>query len=462
MYRAIVLSVLAALSTASYAIAAEDAADTPAPPPAAEAASSGQDKKPAAKTVRQKREERKFRRKLVRAQGLHVQNRCGAAYLMYLELQAQQPQNPDVLWGLGVCGALTAQFPELGQDARRQRLLDAKAAYEAYVASEQRTQYTSGSNNRVALARERAVQLDSQIAAPSAAQAETPAASPAPAPATVAAATPPPAAVAAVAPADAATQATAPATPGEAVPPSSTSPPAEAPPPAESLPAAAPASAPVAAAAAPPPPPAAAVPADAARAEVEREHAEAQAARQRGIADALEALTAALRATPNDLGLQEQWVFMAMLAERCADVMPVYLRIAEGSKSPKVHRAGAACAEATEQPREMFLALDRYVRTSPRYEISADTYRVIAEGFVDLGERGRAKHYFEQFLARVASADPHRADAERFVQGFKRARTDCFIQRGVATAALTQVGDRWVVQVRIPPNALEQAPTCGE
>jgi tetratricopeptide (TPR) repeat protein len=199
-----------------------------------------------------------------------------------------------------------------------------------------------------------------------------------------------------------------------------------------------------------------------ARAVAERDHAEAAAARRAGIADALEALTAALRANPKDLALQERWVLVATLAERCGDVMPVYLRIAEESRNPKVHRAGAACAEALEQPREVFLALERFVRTSPRWEVAPDTYRMIAEGFVDLGERGRAKHYFEQFLAFASRSDPHRAAAERFVQDFQRARTDCLVQAGAATAQLVPSGDRWVVQVRIPPNALEQAPTCGE
>lgn len=587
MHRAIVLSVIAVAFTATSAVAKKGG---PLP------------------RLDPRRDEKAFQRKLVLAQDLHVQNRCGAAYPMYLELQTQQPQNPDVLWGLGVCGALTAQFPELGADVRHQRLLDARAAYEAYVAAEKRPRYLKPSG-RVALARERAAQLATQIAALPAPAAVVAAAVPTSAPdarefpkhkdalvlcgmqafwdpdqglnpgftvelfallhanpelrvtiwmpsdwndrarrlfqatndlslkdqgfrnrhgfkpavlrefATyesrvgfigVAGAEQQPSRVtlhhsngidvtvvrcdavrgalawaveeksrqavagvgAGIRPAD---RSIVPAiaegapppgapTPEAALPPPPPSaevlPPAEPPPAAAAVPVPVPAPvadvapppavvapAPVAAAAAQPPPPAAAAPVDAAHAEAER---------------ALETLTAFLRAKPNNLTLQEAWVLTATQAERCADVMPMYLRIAEESKRPRVHQAGAACAEALKQPREMFLALERYVRTSPRWEISSDTHRVIAEGFVDLGERSRAKHYYEQFLARADRADPHRADAERFVQGFKRARTDCFVQRGVATAALTQVGDRWVVQVRIPPNALEQAPTCGE
>lgn len=607
MHRAIVLSVIAVLSTASDAVAKRGG---PLP------------------RLDPRRDEKAFQRKLALAQDLHVQNRCGAAYPMYLELQTQQPQNPDVLWGLGVCGALTAQFPELGADVRHQRLLDARAAYEAYVAAEKRSRYLKPSG-RVALARERAAQLETQIAAlPAPVLAVAVAASvPTSAPdarefpkhkdalvlcgmqafwdpdqglnpgftvelfallhadpelrvtiwmpsdwndrarrlfqatndlslkdqgfrdrhgfkpavlrefATyesrvgfigVAGAEQQPSRVtlhhsngidvtvvrcdavrgalawaveeksrqavagvgAGIRPADRsivpaiAEGASPPGAPAPEVaslpPPPSAEvlPPAEPPPAAAEVPVPVPAPvadvapppavvapAPVAAAAPPPPvapPPAAAVPVDAARAEAEREHAEAAAARRAGIASALEALTSSLRANPKDLALQEQWVLMATLAERCADVMPAYLRIAEDSKNPKVHQAGAACAEELKQPHETFLALERYVRTSPRWEISPDTYRVIAEGFVDLKERGRARHYYEQFLALADHADPHRPDAERFVQGFKQARTDCFIQRGVATAALAQVGDRWVMQVRIPPNALEQAPTCGE
>lgn len=604
MHRAIVLSVIAVAFTATSAVAKKSG---PLP------------------RLDPRRDEKAFQRKLALAQDLHAQNRCGAAYPMYLELQTQQPQNPDVLWGLGVCGQLTAKFPELGEDLRRQRLVDAKAAFEAYVAAEKRSRYTSGSSNRIALARERAAQLATQIAALPAPAAAVAVAVPTSAPdarefpkhkdvlvlcgmqafwdpdqglnpgfmvelfallhadpelrvtiwmpsdwndrarrlfqttndlslkdqgfrdrhgfkpavlrefATyesrvgfigVAGAEQQPSRVTlhhsngidvtvvrcdavrgalawaveeksrqgtvavgvniqaqdrsvALALAEAGAQPDAPAAAPPPAPPlpegEGVQPPA--PPPAELPPAAAAALVPVPApvavaappppaepppAAAPPPPPAAAVPVDAARAEAEREHAEAAAARRAGITSALEALTSSLRANPKDLALQEKWVLMAALAERCTDVMPVYLRIAEESKNPKVHQAGAACAEATEQPRETFLALERYVRTSPRWEIAPDTYRVIAEGFVDLGERGRARHYFEQFLALADRADPHRADAERFVQGFKRARADCFIQRGVATAQLVSAGDRWVVQVRIPPDALEQAPACGE
>lgn len=601
MHRAIVLSVIAVLSIATSAVAKKGG---PLP------------------RLDPRRDEKAFQRKLVLAQDLHVQNRCGAAYPMYLELQAQQPQNPDVLWGLGVCGALTAQFPELGADVRHQRFIDARAAYEAYVAAEKRPRYLKPSG-RVALARERAAQLATQIAALPAPAAAVAAAVPTSAPeprefsrqkdtlslcgmqafwdpdqglnpgftvelfallhadpelrvtiwmpsdwndrarrlfqttndlslkdqgfrdrhgfkpavlrefATyesrvgfigVAGAEQQPSRVTlhhsngidvtvvrcdavrgalawaveeksrqgtvavgvniqaqdrsvalalakAGAQPDAPVAAPPPAPPlpeGEGVQPPAPPPAAAAvpvpvpalvavaapPPPAEPLPAAA-----------PPPPPAPPAPVDVARTEAERDHAEAEAARQRGIADALEALTSSLRANPKDLALQEQWVLMATLAERCADVMPTYLRIAEESKNPKVHQAGAACAEELKQPHETFLALERYVRTSPRWEISPDTYRVIAEGFVDLKERGRARHYFEQFLARLgpSGGDPtQRAAAERYVREFQRARTDCLIQHGVATAALAPSGDRWVVQVLIPSNALKQAPTCGE
>lgn len=634
--RTIVLSVIAVLGTAASAVA-QDATDAPPPLQADEAAPAMPDPplqsspdasgdtgaegkpKPVMKPARPKGKdgalprkpkqdpERQFQAALALAQSLHTPERCGAAFLKYLELAKERPDDPDVLWGLSECGVIAAGFDQ-DPVRKRQRLLDAQGAYRRYAEIERRRKFTVGKKSRVARARDRASQLETQIAA-----------LPAPAPAVVASAadarefprhaetlpfcqgksfwhpdygfdqeffwqlfeqlhvepelrvtihglpqkwhdgarqlfrtandlaigkdrsycqnhgfcvktvlrdfktyvdrvefvtvhdeTPGPARVTlhhtngiavtvvrcdavrgalawaveekqrqaiadvgiGIRPADRslviATAAPPPTPPlkegeGEGV---------GAPPPAEPPPAAAPVLAPApvadvapppaavavapmppaeasppAAAAAPPPPPAAAAPVDPARAQAER---------------ALEALTTSLLANPNDLALQEQWMLIATLAGRCADVMPVYLRIAEASKNPKVHQAGAACAEELEQPRETFLALERYVRTLPRYEVVADTYRVIAEGFVDLGERGRARHYFEQYLARADRSDSHRADAERFVQGFKRARTDCFIQRGVATAALAQVGDRWVVQVRIPPNALEQEPTCGE
>ncbi|MBI4434989.1 hypothetical protein HY635_04240 [Candidatus Uhrbacteria bacterium] len=193
MQRAIVLSVIAVLGTASYAVAqdaidaqpddestpAAESLDPPLAPIGAPAVQPAAGKRrPAAKPARPKKEKggtlprrdpnrdrKEFQRKLALAQSLHTTERCGAAYPMYLDLQTQQPEHPDVIWGLGECGAVTGAFPELAPAMRRQRLLDAKAAYERYAAIEKRAKFTAGKKSRVQLARDRASQLDVTIAA---------------------------------------------------------------------------------------------------------------------------------------------------------------------------------------------------------------------------------------------------------------------------------------------------------
>jgi len=187
MQRAIVLSMFAVLGTAASAVAqdATDAQPDAESAPAAEPLSpplvpigapvvqpeTGK-RRPAAKPARPKkgrlprldpkRNEKEFQRKLALAQDLHVQDRCGAAYPMYLDLQEQRPDHPDVLKGIGLCGIATARFPELGADVRRQRLLDVKAALDTYAA---RPDATPAEHAIAAYARRQIGEIEQQFAA---------------------------------------------------------------------------------------------------------------------------------------------------------------------------------------------------------------------------------------------------------------------------------------------------------
>lgn len=122
------------------------------------------------------REEKEFARKLALAQSLQTPERCGAAYAMLLDLQKQQPENPDVLWGIGECAVLISAFPERAEQ-KVQLLGDARAAYEAYA---KRSGGSPVEHIRIALAARRAGELGRQIAALTPAP-ETPA-TPSPAP----------------------------------------------------------------------------------------------------------------------------------------------------------------------------------------------------------------------------------------------------------------------------------------
>ncbi|MDO8621968.1 MAG: hypothetical protein Q7R80_01945 [bacterium] len=171
----IVVPVIAVLITAQRAVALEEA-PTVGAPAAAPAASPTEDPPKAKPPARRrggkkkggalprldpKREEKEFDGQLALAMSLQTPERCGAAYAMFLELQQQQPDHPDVLWGLGECAALISAFPERAEQ-KLELLRDAKAAYETYS---RRLATTAVELIKVALAHRRAIDLDQQIAA---------------------------------------------------------------------------------------------------------------------------------------------------------------------------------------------------------------------------------------------------------------------------------------------------------
>ncbi|MDP3770818.1 MAG: hypothetical protein Q8R16_00790 [bacterium] len=405
----IVVPVIAVLITAQRAVALEETSPSDAPA-AAPAASSSEDS-PKAKTPSKrrggkkkggalprldpKRGEKEFDRQLALAQSLQTPERCGAAYAMFLELQQQQPDHPDVLWGLGECAAVTAEYPELGDDVRRQRILDAKVAYDRYITVENRPQFLMGGEGRRDVARVRLSWINPRVAAITPSEPVAPVAAVA-----IPVAAPLPTAV-------------VPAPPAAATPPP-----------------------PVAAAAAP--------------VEPSLGHAQ-QLAQQRNLIGALAELEALQRRFSDHLDLQEHWVLWRAAAEQCDGVLPVYEQIAERSWRAEVHLAGSECADRAKDVRAHLFAVERYIRTV-KYVGDPEVFYRLAEGFATLGDRPRAGTHFQRFLEVAPATHQKRYLAERYLAESERLHTDCLTRKGIVRPRAVQVAGQWVSELQLPPN----------
>ena len=413
MQRVIVCSVIAVLLSTGRAVA-QDATDDPsnASPPqdltsiprgGANPAETSRPKKSGKKgkalpRLDSQREKKEFERRLALAQELLAADRCGAAYPMYLDLQKQQPDDSYVLRGIGTCGAVTAEFAELGLEVRRQRLHDASAAFATYA----RLPATTPSDQAfAAFARRRASELAAK------ADALVP-----PAPSTVVAA--------------AASDSQASAV-GAAAPP---------------LPAT----------------PAPSVVCDADRdAALLRALAQARLGDYR---TAIAGLSALPPRCAEDLELVEHLLIWKAAILACDGVPMLYAPIMGRSMQPAVHEAVVVCAKHLNQPDLLLAAFERQVALVESPDL--DALLVLADLHEAAGKRDRAQADIERFLevtAQRPGMDAARKRASARLAALHapppsaKERAQCLIRRGVATARLVQLGDHWVMQVAIPPTA---------
>lgn len=410
-----VIAVLIAAQRADAESLAADAVPSVDVGPAAEPAGDPPKAKPSKRRGKKKggalprldpsREEKEFERKLALAQSLQTPERCGAAYAMLLDLEKLQPNHPDVLWGLGECGATTAGYPELGVEVQRQRLLDAKAAYERYITVEQRPQFLpNGGEGRRDIARIRVGNINVALSGFT---------SPAPAVALAA-----PAAPAAAPP---------PATPPMAAPPVATVPPAPTPPPVDC------------------------------GAERDAALLHGQALVHEGdYRSAVDTLSALPAQCLEDVDLIEHVIVWKAAIADCVGVPMLYAPIMERCTSPEVHEAVVTCAKQLRQPALLVVAFERQVAYAESPD--PDALLVLADLHEAGGQRDRAQSDVERFLAITAQRPGMDAARERASARLAALRLPVKPAEPPARCSVrpraVQVGDRWVILTPLPTGAI--------